>query len=552
MAAPNTPPSNPPAPGGKPGDVQSAAAAVAAGVFKFRWLILIGLWAAAVMETLDTTIINVALPQMSGNLGATTTEIAWVSTGYILANVVILPMTAFLAQRFGRKNYLLFSIVLFVAASFLCGTSHTLGEIVLWRILQGAGGAALLSTAQATLRQIFPQKEQGLVQALFLLGIIIAPTLGPTLGGWITDNYTWAWCFWVNIPVGILSVFFVGSFLFDPPVDPNRVLPAPDWLGIVLLTVGLGSLQYVLEQGNEDDWFNSAVIVRLSIVAAIALSILMWWLLSPRNKAPVVNLRVMQNQEFAAALAMFLALGFGLYGGLYLLPLFTQIVLGFTPTQTGLSLLPGGIATGMVVVTCGALLNNPKLKLDPRILITVGAIIFPVSMWMLSHVTTQSGEADMQIALIVRGIGLGFLFTPLNQVAFAALKGPEIQQGSGLISLMRQLGGSFGIAFLGTYLTNMTRFHNQRLLENLTPGNPLLLERQQMIIANLIANGYSQAQAQGASLGLIARGVGQQASTLAYENAFIVIMLSFAVAAPTILLLKRPKAGGAGAAADAH
>src|SRR5690242_17483021 len=219
------------------------------------------------MEVLDTTIINVALPQMAGNLGATIQEIAWVSTGYILSNVVVLPMTAFFTATFGRKNYLAFSIVLFVVASFLCGTSNSLGSLVLWRLVQGAGGAALLSTAQATLRQIFPRQEQGLVQSIFLLGVIVAPTLGPTLGGWITDNASWHWCFFINLPIGLVSAFLVMTFLHDPPYL-QRHSGAVDWIGILLLIVGVGSLQYVLEEGNIKDWFESRLLVYLSIASA--------------------------------------------------------------------------------------------------------------------------------------------------------------------------------------------------------------------------------------------------------------------------------------------
>src|SRR3954471_22560361 len=226
-----------------------AARAHAEHVDRFRWFILLGLITAAMMEILDTTIINVALPRMAGNLSATQEEIAWVSTSYILANVVVLPMTAFFTQTFGRKNYLTFSIILFIIASFLCGTSTSLGELVAFRLMQGAGGAALLSTAQATLRQIFPAREQGLVQAIFLLGVIVAPTLGPTLGGWITDNYTWSWCFFINVPIGIAAALLVSTFLHDPPEQQRRKGPV-DWLGIGLLISGIGSLQYVLEEGN--------------------------------------------------------------------------------------------------------------------------------------------------------------------------------------------------------------------------------------------------------------------------------------------------------------
>src|SRR3954465_3661852 len=241
-----------------------AARAHAEHVDRFRWFILLGLITAAMMEILDTTIINVALPRMAGNLSATQEEIAWVSTSYILANVVVLPMTAFFTERFGRKRYLTFSIGLFILASFLCGTSSSLGELVAFRLLQGAGGAALLSTAQATLRQIFPSREQGMVQAIFLLGIIVAPTLGPTLGGWITDNYAWSWCFFINVPIGIVSTFLVSTFLHDPP-EHTAKRGQVDWLGIGLLMVGVGSLQYVLEEGNQKDWFSDRTLLRLAI-----------------------------------------------------------------------------------------------------------------------------------------------------------------------------------------------------------------------------------------------------------------------------------------------
>src|SRR5262249_46664227 len=241
-----------------------------------RWYVLLGLITAAIMEILDTTIINVALPQMAGNLGATQQEISWVSTGYILSNVVVLPMTAFLTDRFGRRNYLTASIAIFAVASFLCGISTSLTELVIWRVLQGAGGAALLSTAQATIRQIFPRHQQGMGQALFLLGLVVAPTLGPTLGGWITDNYTWNWCFFINIPFAIASIFLVTTFLEDPPRE-KRSSSAVDWAGILLLTVGIASLQYVLEEGNQDDWFASKTITRFAVISGVALIAMVWW-----------------------------------------------------------------------------------------------------------------------------------------------------------------------------------------------------------------------------------------------------------------------------------
>lgn len=506
----------------------------------FRWLILLGLITAAIMEVLDTTIINVALPQMAGNLGATMQEISWVSTGYILSNVVVLPLTAFFTSLFGRRNYLTGSVILFIIASFLCGTSSSLGELVLWRIVQGAGGAALLSTAQATIRQIFPKDQQGIVQAIFLLGIIVAPTLGPTLGGWITDNYTWNWVFFINIPIGIASAFLIMTFLQDPPGKVRRTGPV-DWAGIGLLMLGVGALQYVLEEGNRNDWFSDPWITRLTIISGVSLVGMVWWELSSRNEHPVIDFRVLKNRELAASILLFIAMGFGLYGGTFIFPLFTQTILGFTPTETGLTLLPGGLATAAAALVCGKLLNGAKPLVDARVLIYIGVALFVVAMWKLGHLTTQAGEADARFPLIIRGVALGCLFTPINQVAYGSLEPQNAQQASGLINLSRQLGGSFGIAIITTYLTRHIQYHRADLVTNVYAGNPALVQRQQMIAANLIAHGTPATVAQHLSFAGLEQIVSRQAAMLSYNDAWILILLSFVVVSPAIIFLRRPK-----------
>jgi DHA2 family multidrug resistance protein len=515
------------------------------GISVYRWLILLGLITAAVMEVLDTTIINVALPQMAGNLGATQQEISWVSTGYILSNVVVLPMTAFFTATFGRRNYLTASIVIFVVASFLCGTSHSLWTLVFWRIVQGAGGAALLSTAQATLRQIFPREQQGLVQAVFLLGVIVAPTLGPTLGGWITDNYTWNWCFFINIPIGIVSAFLVYTFLHDPVTHVRRSGPV-DFLGMGLLVTGVGSLQYVLEEGNRDDWFNSPTILRLSILSGVSLAAMLWWELSPRNEHPVVDFRVLKNRQLAASIFLFVALGFGLYGGTFLFPLFTQTLLGFTPTETGLTMMPGGLFTAATALVCGAMLNGKKPLVDARILIALGVSFFVLAMWDLGHLTTAAGEADARLPLMVRGVALGLLFTPINNAAYGALKPSEAQQASGLINLSRQLGGSFGIAILGTYLTTHVQQHRVDLLAYINPYNPAFVQRLQLVTAGISARGVPEALANQTAMKMIEGMVMRQATMLAYNDAWMLILLSFLATAPAILFLRKPSAPAAG------
>jgi len=534
--------------GGRPqhpsgGSSPSAGAAESGGV-PYRWLILVGLITAAVMEVLDTTIINVALPRMAGNLNATADEIAWVATGYILSNVIVLPMTAWLAQRFGRKRYLTFSIMLFIVASFFCGASKSLNEVIFWRIIQGAGGAALLSTAQATLRQIFPKEQQGLVQAIFILGIIMAPTLGPTVGGYITDNYNWPWVFFVNIPIGLIAVFLVMTFLHDLP-GAKKAGPI-DIPGILLLTVGLGSLQYVLEEGQRDDWFDSALIVRLSILAVVALGAMFAWELSPRNKAPVVDFHVLKNRDLAAGLILFLALGFGLYGAIFIFPQFTQNILHFSPTATGLVLLPGGVATGISAMLCGRMMNGAKPLVDPRVLIFFGMAIFIASMSMLGHLSIQSGEPDTRLALIIRGFGLGFLFTPINFIVYASLKPATVQQASGLINLARQLGGSFGIAVLNTYIYNQAAYHRANLVSHLHAGNIYYDQSLAGATRNLVQHGLSLADAQIGALHSLDGRVTAQAFTMSYNDGFLLLGVAFACATPAVFLLGRMKKAAPG------
>ena len=519
---------------------QAALAHPGEAVNPFRWFILIGLITAAILQVLDTTIVNVALPQMAGNLGATSEEIGWVVTGYILSNVIFLPMTAFLTVRFGRKRYLTASIVIFIVASFFCGTSHSLQEIVFWRILQGAGGAALLSTSQATLVQVFPKSEQGTVQSLFMMSLTVAPTLGPTLGGYITDNFTWNWCFLINVPIGILAVFFVMTFLHDTEAPSGGA--SVDWPGIGLLALGLGTMQYVLEEGERNDWFQDSLITTLTVISVVSLVTLVWWQFSRRNPAPVIDFRVLNNRTLSTSLFLFVVLGFGIYGGTYLFPLLAQNVLGFTSMQTGLALLPGGIATGVSILVCGALLNRPKPLFDTRWVIVFGTVVTVVSMWLLGHLSSESGAGDATLALLLRGLGTGFLFVPINQAAFASLKRSELQQASGLLSLSRQLGGSFGIALLATFVQNHVQLHRVELLGRYSLGNPLFTDRLNGLAAALTMRGMGAADAHLAALSLLEKALMRQAMVMSDNDAFLIVLIVNVVTLPAVFLLRRPKA----------
>lgn len=506
----------------------------------YRWFILAGLITAAALQVLDTTIVNVALPQMAGNLGATNEEIGWVVTGYILSNVIFLPMTAFLTARFGRKRYLTTSIIIFVVSSFFCGTSHSLAEIVFWRILQGAGGAALLSTAQATLVQIFPPGEQGVVQSTFMIGLTVAPTLGPTLGGWITDNYTWNWCFLINVPVGILATILVVSFLHDTQGPDRRA--RVDWPGIGLLAVGLGAMQYVLEEGQQNDWFNDSFILWLAVVSVICVLALIWWQMSRHNRHPVVDFRVLKNPTLSACLLLFVALGFGLYGGTYLFPLLAQTVLGFTSLQTGLALLPGGIATAFAIFICNALLYRPKALVDARVLICFGTGLLLVSMWQLGHLSSQSGEEATTLALLIRGFGMAFLFVPINYAAFTSLAPGEVQQASGLLSLSRQLGGSFGIAAIATFVQNDIQQRRSDLVANVSRSNPIFMQQWHEIAGGMMAHGYSSVEAQQSALAVIERIVMREAMVMSYNDAFLLMLALNLLTLPAVALLRRRNA----------
>ena len=388
------------------------------------------------------------------------------------------------------------------------------------------------------------------MQAIFLLGIIVAPTLGPTLGGWITDNYQWSWCFFINVPIGIVSALLVSTFLHDPPKRAKSTATV-DWLGISLLIVGIGSLQYVLEEGSSEDWFQSALILRLSLVAGISLVVLLWWQLSRRNEHPVIQLRVLKNRDLAASIFLFVVLGFGLFGGAFLFPLFTQTLLGFTPTETGLAMLPGGLMTAAVALVCGFLLNGQKPKADARLLILVGMSFMLWSMWDLGHLTTAAGEADARVALVIRGAALGLLFTPINNVAFGSLQPHEAQQASGLINLSRQLGGSFGIAVLGTYLTRHVQQHRADLVSNYYAGNPLYEERLHGLMSAMVAKGASVVEAQRRALSLLDGQLMRQATMLAYNDCWLFILLSFLCVIPAVFLLRKRR-GAPGAPIDAH
>ena len=499
-----------------------------------KWIIVITAIMASLIELIDTSIVNVALPQMMGNLSATLDEVAWVVTAYVVANVIVVPMTGFLSRFFGRRNYFAGSIVLFTVASFFCGHATNIWELVTFRFIQGIGGGALFSTSQAILVETFPPEELGLANGLFGLGVVMGPTIGPTLGGWITDNYSWPWIFYVNIPIGIVATMLALSFIRgDREVHPDASI---DWAGIGLLILGIGSLQIVLERGERDDWFSATYIVMLTILAAIGIGAFIWRELTAEH--PVVELRVLKDRSLAVGTLFTFILGFGLYSSIFIFPVFAQNLLGFTAMQTGLILLPGGIATAFMMPIVGKLLQR---RVPAQLMNALGFISFFVFTYLLSQSTLLSGRVNFFWPLIFRGLGLGLLFVPLTTLALSNLRGKDIAQGAGLTNMMRQLGGSFGVALMATFVEKRSWSHRQSLLEHVSMYDPTVRERINAIVQALLAKGSTLIDAERQAYAALEGIVTKQTFLLTYMDAFRVVGFFFLCCIPLLLLFKRTR-----------
>jgi MFS transporter, DHA2 family, multidrug resistance protein len=366
-----------------------------------KWIIVVTIITSTIIELIDTTIVNVSINTMSGNLGASLEDTAWVITSYAIANVIIIPMTSFLAEKIGRKQYYIGSIILFTLASAMCGFSHSLIELVLFRFLQGIGGGALLSTSQSILFETFPPKERSTAAGIFSLGIIIGPSIGPVLGGYIVDNLSWQWIFYVNIPIGIMAAFL--SYIYLKPSQPSNDNRRIDWLGIGLLTVGIGSLQVILERGETDDWFSATYIIVLSIIATLCLSILVWWELTV--EFPVINLRVLKSTTLSISAIMTFVLGFGLFSAVFVFPLYAQRIIGYSAFQTGTMLLPGTLMAAMISPFLGKMLQS---GLRPQYLIITGFLFSAIFGFMMSGSNLETGSAYFFIPLNIPWFGCGF------------------------------------------------------------------------------------------------------------------------------------------------
>ncbi len=509
------------------------------------WVIALTVTLATFMEVLDTSIANVALPHIAGSLSVSVHESTWVLTSYLVANAVILPLTGWLSSIIGRKRFYLTCVVLFTISSALCGMATSIEQLVFFRVLQGLAGGGLQPSEQAILMDTFPPARRGMAMAVYTLAILVAPVLGPTLGGYITENYSWRWIFYINLPVGLISVFLSGMLLEDPPYlkaqraarkgQPFRI----DFIGLSLLSIGLASLELMLDKGQEHDWFDSPFIVRLAVVAAVSLVAVVVWEL--RHPAPIINLRLFRDRNFtAASVCVFCAFGV-LYGSNVLLPQMLQTLMGYSALNAGLVLSPAGFVTMLEMPVIGILLSR---GVDARKMIAAGLLTVAIASLWMSGLNLGVSPGMVISPRNFQTLGAGLMFVPLNLAAYAFIPKDQTNNASGLFSLVRNEGSSIGVALTNTLLQRRTQFHQFRMTEHLNPLNPMASRWISGISASFQAHGSGQAAAQRQGLRMMYQVVQQQASAVSYLDMFwLFAMLSFAVI-PLAFLMKRLTSDG--------
>ncbi|GAO41271.1 DHA2 family efflux MFS transporter permease subunit [Flavihumibacter petaseus] len=500
-----------------------------------RVIITITAIMCALLEIVDTTIVNVALNEMRGNLGATLTEVGWVITAYAIGNVIIVPMTSWLSQQFGRSNYFAASIILFTVCSFLCGNSTNIWELVLFRFLQGVGGGALLVTSQTIITESYPVEKRGMAQAIYGLGVIIGPTLGPPLGGYIVDHASWPLIFYINIPIGVIATLLTLQFVRSPRYGEKSRAKDVDWLGIGLLAVAVGSLQYVLEKGQDDDWFNDTTIIFLTVTAILGFIFFIWRQLNYKN--PIVELRVLGNGNLRVGTILSFIMGFGLYGSTFIVPLYTQSTLGWTAQQAGMLMIPSALTTAFMMPIIGKMLQK---GVPQQYLVAGGMLLFFVfTFWGYKILTISTGEDAFFWPLIIRGIGMGMLFIPITTLSLSTLKGKQIGQGAAFTGMMRQLGGSFGVAIITTFITRRNVFHRQSLVSHLDVNDPDVQQRVAALQHSFTGKGMPVDVAAKSSYQLLEMTVNRQAVVLSYMDVFLYLGVMFLLCVPFVLMVRR-------------
>ena len=498
------------------------------------WVITFSVMLATFMEILDTTVVNVSIPHIAGNLASTVEQGTWVVTSYLVSNAIVLPISGWLANYLGRKRLLLTCVAGFTLTSLLCGMASSLPWLIFFRVLQGLTGGGLQPLAQAILLETFPKEKHGQAMAAYGLGILLAPILGPTLGGWITDNYTWRWIFYLNLPVGVLSLFLMNRFVFDPHYIKRTSSRVDAW-GIGFLALGIGSLQVLLDTGERKDWFSSNYIRFFAVLCIAGLVALV--IRELMAKEPVVDLRALKNRSFAAGVFLIGQLGFVLYASLVLLPIYVQTLLGYPAFQAGLALSPRGIGALSTTPLAGYLTG----KTDPRRLLVVGLVFASLTMFSLSHLNLNAGYWDIFWPQVFQGVALSFLFIPLMALSMAGITKEKMGNATSIFNLMRNIGGSFGVAIMTTFLSRRTQFHQSRLVEHVTPSSPAAQRMLHGAQAWFQAHGFDQYTSYRKALGALYGMVIEQASMLSFVEAFWIMGVVFLIMLPFLLLLRYTK-----------
>ena len=499
------------------------------------WIIAGTVMLATFMEVLDTTVVNVSLPHIAGNLSSTVDEATWALTAYLVANAVVLPLSGWFSTLFGRKRFYITCVILFTLSSVLCGLAPSLGMLIFFRVLQGVGGGALQPVSQAILVESFPKSKRGMAMAIFGIGVVFAPVIGPTLGGWITDNASWRWIFLINIPVGVISVLLATIFVFDPPYLNRKSFAQGlklDYIGLSLLSMGLAFLEIMLDDGQRRDWFGSNLIVWATIIAAVCLVAVVFWEL--RVKDPVVDFRMLKDRNFALATCVMYVIGFVLYGSTMLMPVYLQTLMGYTATLSGLVLSPGGILVAFLMPLVGVLVG----RVQPRWLITVGLTICALGLFRMTGFNLEIDYRTALTARVVQMVGVAFLFVPVNTAAFAFIEKNKVNDGTGLINLARNIGGSAGIATATTILARRQQVHQQILVSHVTSLDSPYLALSQGMSQAYVAHGSSAADAAVQSQATVYQMVQQHATMLAFVDDFWVFGVLCLAVIPLALGMK--------------
>ena len=504
------------------------------------WLIAIAVMAATFMEVLDTSIAAVSLPHIAGNLSAGLEESTWVLTSYLVANSIVLPLSGWLSSLMGRKRFYMICVTVFTLSSMLCGLAPNLGLLVFFRILQGIGGGALQPVSQAILVESFPKRKQGMAMAVYGMGVVFAPIIGPTLGGWITDNYSWRWIFLINIPVGIASLTLTSWLVHDPPYLVRRRMRDGhkiDYIGLGLLCVGLGFLQVMLDKGENKGWFDSAMICRYAWLAFFGLAGVIWWEL--RRKDPIVELRLFKNRNFALATLSMFTMGVMLYGSTVLLPIILQTLMGYTAMLSGMVISPGGFVVVLLLPIVGFLLS----RVEARWLVVVGVLISSTGLFIMSGFNLDIDFKTAMLARVVQAAGLAFLFVPINTLAFSFISKEKTNSATGLINLARNIGGSVGISMVATLLARNAQLHHNVLVSHLTPYDPAYRHTVEMMSSMMIGSGVNPYMAYIKTHGIMAGMLYRQSHMLAFVDVFRLLGFLFLLIIPLMFLMKKTRPG---------